>query len=295
MEDVLSEELNRFKEFMEGSAKDDSWNYQLFTLPFANTKTDRKYYRYENFDSSTPEESLELLENAIRLHGDRAYKFFLVRHMKNKNDSQKVDYTLKNPFYDESVFKTNNSSASISGFSQNAKNSSMEVMMMMMQQQQQHFKQIQEKDKEIRDEREDRKLERMEDMLQALKADQATTVDKIGGFLESETGQKIVTGIMSLVQNSKIANDPNLSNNMLLTKEKSPSLQKSETKQEENNGGTPQEDQQQKIQKYTTEAIHKMSEVFGDETLVVLYELGNYCEQNPIVAKQLREQIRPKK
>jgi hypothetical protein len=302
-EELLVGEMERFRSFMNTSAKGDEWHFKLYSVPFANSKIDRKYFRYQNFGSDSPQESLALFKAALELHGDRADQFFIIRNMKGPTDPHPTDFAIKNPYYNQSIFKQPfSSSSSINGMGQIQANGSMIGMMqMMMMQQQQHFEVMQAKEKELRDEREDRKIERLEDAIDAIKEEKATAIDKIGGFFNSETGQQIINGIMGMVQNSQIAQLGAIKNsgvdNMHLAGEKPPPFKRSENETNppsDSGNGTQAQDESAQVQNYVSQAINKLGGVFGNETLAVLFEFSEYCEKNPIVAKQLREQIRPK-
>lgn len=279
MEELINIELEKVQTWLNSQAKNDSWNFKMYSVPYINSTLKRDNFRANNFHSTNAEEALEFLAQAMVLYGDTSQKYFLIRHIINDKDAKGKDFYIKNPLFNASSQK---GAASLPGIGAISGQQYGQNFGGLLEMERRHNKEVQDLKEQLQEIKYEQHLKELREEIEAVKYENRNAVDKITGFAETPTGQTIVTAIMGLI-NQKMYGVPEIG------AQEQP-LQKQPTQAE----AEPLSDQQpqpqeasQQIQKINL-SIQKLEQIFPGNVSDALLDLAIFCEKNPAQAQAFR-------
>jgi hypothetical protein len=282
-EETLKEQLDRLRVFFETNAKNDKAYYKIYHVKHPNTNVTFRDKLDENFDSDSLEESLEGIESIFRQHGPYSQEYFIVTTAVNNRDPKSIQIVIPNPFFNATIMKGYKGNSTRNGI-----NGINEVNGMMLDFMKEHYSTTQGLRSDMKDLQHAHELEKMEERIVGLEEGQKGAMDAVVDFFNTDVGKQLVTGVLGIVKAKAI--QPSIQNGVPPTSNPSydfPGNENEQPIQKEDQVPNYSEDQQDQIQKLN-QAIVKMDNVFGGEGLQALFELAQYCENNPEQAHTLR-------
>jgi hypothetical protein len=270
---VLAREIERVRLFFEQSKKNDNCYFRLWNVPFANSNAKSGSYCFSNFDSKSLEDSLDMLTHQVMSVGPYGDCFFKLKHYSTATDGKSLEFTFANPYHNPAFFRGgrghHHGINGIGGHNQGGN----DIILGLMEQ---HYTSQSDLKAQMAELKHTYELRDKDAIIAELESGNRTFKDAMIGFLEGDTGQTIVAGLMGLLQ-QKIMSPPE------------PKQQVEPPPKQEPQAPTPASQAQKQAALKLNTSLERLSKTFDSNGIDVIEHLSLILEERPDLVDQILE------